>query len=168
MKVLMILCLYSRRTTSCDYLPKIQSYTKISNPSVKQCNHGGIVVYVKNNIFKNVFNITHNECFLTFRLDIAPQYIFGGVYIQPENSRYFNMKMFADLDTLLVNIQENGYIPFIDGDFNARLGDLNKLETCWIYEDNCDVTSNRHGRMYISDICNRNKMFPIYLMYSIA
>ena len=76
---------------------------------------------------KNIFSIRHNECYLSFRLDFAPNYVFCGVYIQPENAKYFQSKMFADVNSLLHGYRQNGFVPFIGGDFNSRLGDLNKL-----------------------------------------
>ena len=97
-----------------------------------------------------------------FRLDFIPERMFGGVYIQPESSKYYSDKMFTDVDQMLSKCRENGYTPFIGGDFNSRLGDLNKLTpNTWKYEDNCDRITNKHGRTLMSDICKKNKVYPI-------
>ena len=84
-------------------------------------------MYIKNNLVKNVMDISYNRSFLAFRFDFGPSYLFGGVYIQPENSKNFEPGMFADLDTLTSRCIEYDYTPFIGGDFNSRLGDLNDL-----------------------------------------
>ena len=143
-------------------LPKIDGYTVFSNPENKYCKHGGIAMYIKDNISSNIFDITYNECFMTFRLDFTPERMFGGVYIQPEGSKYYSDKMFADFDQELLKCCEHGYIPFIGGDFNSRLGNLNTIApNTWKYEDNCDITTNNHGRTLLNDICKRNKIYPI-------
>ena len=82
-------------------LPKIENYTALADPTQRYCTHGGIAAYVKNNILKSVIDLSYNECYVTFKLDFAPSYIFGGVYIQPENSKYFTPNMFAQLDSLI-------------------------------------------------------------------
>ena len=96
-----------------------------------------------------------------FRFDFAPTYIVGGVYIQAENSKYFSPNMFAELDSLLSRCIECDYIPFIGGDFNSRLGDLNLLSKSWHYSKNVDVTTNIHGRTFMTDVCKRNDTYPI-------
>ena len=102
---------------------------------LKYCSHGGIAVYIKNTYVKNIIDLSYNECYLTLRLDFAPCYLFGCVYIQPENSKYFNPNMFASLNSLLSRCTEKCFTPFIGGDFNARIGDLNVLST-WKYSVN--------------------------------
>ena len=142
-------------------LPKIVNYTTFADPKKKFCNHGGIAAYVKNCFASNIFDLSYNECYVSFRLDIAPTYLFGGVYINPENSKYFTPEMFAELDSLLVRCDENDYIPYIGGDFNSRLGDFNLLCSSWHYESNVDRTTNSHGRIFMADICKRNNVHPL-------
>ena len=141
------------------------------------------ITYVKNSYAKNIFDLSFGECYVTFRFDFAPTYIVGGVYIQPENSKYFSPNMFAELDSLLSRCIECDYIPFIiyyiilyyiilyyiilyyiifiGGDFNSRLGDLNLLSESWHYSKNVDVTTNVHGRTFMTDVCKRNDIYPI-------
>ena len=68
--------------------------------------------------------------------------------------------MFASLTSLLSRCTEKCFTPFIGGDFNARIGDLNVLST-WKYSVNVDEFINRHGRIYMTDICRRNNVYPI-------
>ena len=147
-------------------LPTIVNYTTFADPKKKFCNHGGIAAYVKNCFASNIFDLSYNECYVSFRLDIAPTYLFGGVYINPENSKYFTPEMFAELDSLLVRCDENDYIPYIGGDFNSRLGDFNLLCSSCHYESNVDKTTNSHGRIFMADICKRNNVYPLnHLQY---
>ena len=53
------------------------------------------------------------------------------------------------------------YTPFIGGDFNDRLGDLNDLLQSWHYNINVDLFSNKHGRTFLSNTSKKNKIFPI-------
>ena len=48
--------------------------TKITIPVCAQghCTQGGIAVYMKKKLVKNVIDISYNRCFLTFRFDFAP------------------------------------------------------------------------------------------------
>ena len=115
---------------------------------------------MKNCFASNIFDLSYDECYVSFRLDIAPTYLFGGVYINPENSKYFTPEMFAELDSLLVRCDENDYIPYIGGDFNSRLDDFNLLCSSCHYESNVDKTTNSHGRIFMADICKRNNVYP--------
>ena len=99
-------------------------------------------------------------CYLTLRFDFTPCYLFGGVYIQPENSKYLSPNMFASLDSLLSRCTERCFTPYIGGDFNARLGDLNGLSP-WKYSMNVDEYINRYGRIYMTGICRMNNVYPI-------
>ena len=85
-----------------------------------------------------VINLIYNECYISFRFDFAPNVLFGGIYIQPENSKYFKLQTFADVDNLLARCNSCNYISFIGGGFNTRMGDLNNLALSWKYETNRD------------------------------
>ena len=128
-------------------LPTFDNYTVISNPNRKSSSHGGIAVYIKNHLRKNVIDIEYNECYISFRLDIAPDFIFAGIYIQPENSKYFSIQRYA----LLRKCNQCNYTPFIGGDFNSILGDMNNLAPSWRYETNRDEPTNKHGGIYTRD-----------------
>ena len=146
-----------------DTLPTFDEYTLIADASVKSCSYGGIAWYVKDSIAKHVFHVTHNQAFISFRLDIAPRYLFVGVYIQPEGARHFDTKMFSDLGSLLIDCREKGLIPFIGGDFNSRPGELRQLgnDISWIYADNVDTKSNKHGTTYFRDLCKIGDVKPV-------
>ena len=142
-------------------LPSVKHYTAYANPNLKLCIHCGIAVYEKNDYSKNIFDLSYGECYITFRFNFAPNYIFGGVYIQPENAGYFNPSMCAQLASILSHCVECNYIPYIGGDFNARLGNWNLLSKSWHYSNNIDTITNKYGRTFMTDICKRNNIYPI-------
>ena len=141
-------------------LPDIKHFTAFADPNTKSSRHGGIALYIRNNIAENVFDISYKECYISFRFDFAPEFLYDGVYIQPENSKYFKINMFAELDLLLHKCTEWHLTPYVGGDFNSRLGDLNLLGT-WKYNMNVDTTTNKHGRSYMMDVCKRYKLYPV-------
>ena len=94
-----------------DAIPSIEEYQMFADKDVVQTNHGGIAVYVKVHLVPRVFDIILNTCYISFRLDFAPQFIFIGSYIQPENSKYFTVDMFCDLSSLLLSSQDKQSRP---------------------------------------------------------
>ena len=142
-------------------MPVLPGYKIFSDSSVKTRNCGGIAVYIRDKIASHVFAFIYNTCFIGFRLDFCPAYMFIGTYIQPEGSRYFSPLMFADLTDLMLKCQENNLIPILGGDLNCRPGNLNDIPANMNYSENIDKTSNAHGRTYFPDICSISKIFPI-------
>ena len=146
-----------------DILPEIENYKKYADRKVLQIKYGGIVAYIHKTLVSHVFDVTYDSCFIAFRLDFAPSFIFIGVYIQPENSRYFSTDMFSDLSNLLLSANERNLNPVMGGDMNCRFGNLNDL-FCGrglLYEENVDPTDNFHGRTYGVDLCNTSNIFPL-------
>ena len=147
-------------------LPSLLGYKPFSDNTILTRNCGGIAVYIKDNIAAHVFALSFNPCYISFRLDFCPSYIFIGTYIQPEGSRYFTPNMFADLAGVLLKCQENNLIPILGGDMNCRPGNLNDLQSTMSYSKNIDEKTNAHGRTYFPDICLVGKIFPLnHLIY---
>lgn len=94
-------------------------------------------------------------------LSNSPKYIFIGVYLPPEDSVYADPAAFARLCELLLKCREKGLTPFLGGDFNSRLGELNNLPCRWTYLPNCDTTQNNYGKTYFVDMCTTCKICPI-------
>ena len=144
-----------------DILPEISEYKKYADPNIVQINHGGIVAYIHQSLVPHVFDVKYGTCFVAFRLDFAPLFLFIGVYIQPENSRYFTTDMFSELSELLMSANERNFIPILGGDMNCRFGDLNDCfnkRGLW-YDDNVDPINNFHGRTYGIDLCESCNIF---------
>ena len=144
-------------------LPSFDGYTVVADTNKKICTCGGIAWYVKNHFAKHISHTRFNDSYISFRLDIAPKYVFIGAYIQPEGARHFKTNMFADVGALLAEYKEKGLIPFIGGDFNSRLGDFNTFvdDESWKYAKNVDDNTNNHGRTLFKDICVVGNVKPI-------
>ena len=84
-----------------EALPQFSKYTLVADPNKKTCTCGGIAWYVRNDLAKHIICPQVNDSYISFQLDIAPKYVFVGVYIQPEGARNFKVNMFADVGALL-------------------------------------------------------------------
>ena len=71
--------------------------------------------------------------------------------------------MFSNIVTLIDKAHTNGLIPFIGGDFNSRVGDMNTaFQGCtWKYHANTDKHTNKHGRTFFKDMCSSVEIYPI-------
>ena len=146
-----------------DALPSFEKYTRVADPSKKTCSYGGIAWYIKNSLAKHMFQVQFNEAYISFRLTIFPNYVFIGVYVQPEGARHFKVNMFADVGALLAECHDKGFTPYIGGDFNSRPGDLHLInsDNTWKYESNADRNTNKHGKTFFRDICCAGNVKPI-------
>ena len=116
------------------------------DPKVQNCSFGGIAWYIHETLAEHVFDIVYNVCFISFRIDLAPKYVFIGVYIQPEGARYFCPSMFSSLTKFIEVTIAKGYIPYVGGDLNSRVEDINLLvpDNTWIYDKKVDPVTNTH------------------------
>ena len=144
-------------------IPEIDNYKKYAAHNITRLNHGGIVAYIHKMLIPNVFDVSYHTCFISFRLDYIPNFIFIGVYIQPENSSYFTPAMFSDLSDLLISSLEKNLIPILGGDMNCRYGNLNNAfdNRGLLYDENVDTRDNLHGRTYGIDLCVTGDIFPV-------
>ena len=141
-------------------LPLIPGYTTFADKMVQTTNHGGLVMYIKSKYAPHVFDILYKTCYISFRLDFCPQFVFIGVYIQPESSKYFSNGMFADISAHLIDCTNKLLTTIIGGDFNSRPG--NFYNFCNMnYAPNKDQITNSHGTTYFTDLCNIGNVFPI-------
>lgn len=76
--------------------------------------------------------------------------------------------MFSELGGFLITLREQKLTPILGGDMNCRFGNLNQFmaDNRLLYEENIDVTSNKHGLTYGKDLCMIGNIFPInHLIY---
>ena len=157
----------SETHTTLKSLPKIDGYQKFADPEIEERSRGGIALYVRNHLTKEVCNIMYDECFITFKLKESPSFLFIGVYIPPEGSRYEDIGAFARLSILLKDCQKKKITPFIGGDFNSRPGNLKDLPLQWNYNENSDKNTNSYGETYFHDLCTVGRVMPVnHLIYN--
>ena len=109
---------------------------------------GGQATYVSVKFSSFLSNIRYSKCTIAFSFSIIPNYSFMSVYINPVNSDFYSLDDFGLVSEELTFWNDKGYTPFIGGDFNSRLGDLNELSERtlkWRYEVNIDHVINSHG-----------------------
>lgn len=83
-------------------------------------NHrGGVMLLVKHNFQKLLLNVNLTlESQIWFELSCYPNTRFGGIYIPPEDSQYYEQTIVANI---YAQINEKEKIVML-GDFNARVG----------------------------------------------
>ena len=85
-----------------------------------------------------------------------PEVKFGGVYILPEDSIYYDRSYFGTLNSMIV---DNKYV-MVMGDFNARVAEppiSDEMRNLRSYEQVKDVIVNNHGQI-MRDICKSGSM----------
>ena len=105
---------------------------------IKNCYLPHVKIYeedcCKNKIDKSIIenytfvNFALSKNALIFSLDdtiLEKQTLFFSVYIEPENSQYFNRQVYDELQSVLSNLNFESVCLF--GDFNSRSGNLNDL-----------------------------------------
>ena len=149
---------------SCKTLPTISGFDKIGDPNVPLLqSHGGLVVYIRSSIYQHIQLVRFSKCSISFKFSFAPTIAFMGVYIYPYDSLNYDIMDFAILSAEIEFWQNSGCIPFVGGDMNSRLGDLNCIAATsltWCYDDNVDQTINQHGKS-LTNICEVQRLLPI-------
>ena len=149
---------------NCSSMPIISGFEIIGDPSFPLItSHGGIVVYIKEEAFECIQHIRFSKSSVSFKLSFAPNIVFMGVYVYPYDSHNYGETDYAALATEVGYWLGEGYIPFIGGDFNGRIGDLSELSSKslkWRYDDNVDKVLNQHGKA-LRSICELHKILPL-------
>ena len=101
---------------------------------------------------------------IAFTLSCFQHVYFIAVDMYPVYSRNYSLNDFGILSEEIAYWKEKGFTPFLGGDLNARLGDLNKFaensSLKWKYSENADATSNSHGSL-LQDLCEHNDILSI-------
>ena len=144
-------------------LKHVDGFKAISDPTFAAINSGGMAAYLNTRLFPYVCNIRFTKCTLSFSLSILPGFCFMLVYIYPVDSMNYDLNDFGIVSEEISYWLDSGFTPFLGGDYNARLGDLNVLSQQtlkWRYTPNIDNVVNGHGRL-LSDMCEHNKILPL-------
>ena len=84
-------------------------------------SHGGIVAYIKDEVFEHMQHIRFSKSSLAFKFSFAPKIVFMVVYVYPYDSYNYNETDYAALSSEIGYWLCEGYTPFLGGDFNGRL-----------------------------------------------
>ena len=144
-------------------LQDIDGFYKLADPSFNATKHGGMAAYVKLSLSSHITNLRFSKCSLSFALSIMPQFCFMVVYIYPVDSLNFTLGDFGTLSEDILFWTKQGITPFIGGDINARLGDINVLSQKtlkWRYKQNVDPVANSHGKK-LADLCELHDILPL-------
>ena len=141
----------------------VEGFNIIADPTFTSNNNGGMASYVSCRLFPYITNIRFSKCTLSFSFSILPGFCFMLTYMYPLDSINYNLDDFGILSEELSYWLDNGFIPFMGGDYNARLGDLGILAQKtlkWRYSTNIDSNINSHGRL-LADICELHNILPL-------
>ena len=149
---------------NCTSMPAIPGFKVSGDPKFPQISsHGGIVAYIRCDIFEHIQQIRFGKCSMSIRFNFAHNLVLMAVYIYPYDSINFDDNDFTILSSEISYWLEQGLTPIIAGDLNARMGSLNTATfkaLGWRYEDNKDAVINQHGRI-LRTICELLKISPI-------
>ena len=107
-----------------DFDIHLPGYRSFRN-SVRYPNHGGIILLIKDYLSDQINEIKfNNDDFIYFSFISIPDVAFCGVYSPPDDSKYFDMKVFAELNAMIMD-SGNKYVVMID--MNAKIKDRERL-----------------------------------------
>ena len=130
--------------------------------------HGGLSVYVKNCYVPFINDIRFSKCTISFSISTIPKVFFMGVYVYPFDSYNHDISDYGIVVEEVKYWLDKGYIPFIGGDFNSRIGNINEVSVNslkWRYNDNIDLNRNANYKNF-SNMCGVLKVLPLnHCMY---
>ena len=143
--------------TKCIKSKKVPGFITYDNPSVHGSHRGGVLLLVKNYLEKYILNVnTSLESQIWLELSIYPKISFGGVYIPPLASKFYDQSLIANIYAYI----ERKKNVVILGDFNARPGKPtipNKTGGHYEYSNIKDETVNDPGRKLIN-LCKEKSL----------
>ena len=114
-------------------------------------NRGGLCLFVRNSLVSFVKNVTYDgDDAIWIEFGHIRDIVFGGTYIPPSDSPYFDETLFANLQEKIRTLF-NGKNVVIGGDMNSRVGHYQSLSlhgTMYTtYHPSDDAFTNRSGRL---------------------
>ena len=130
--------------------PTVPGFLVYHNASRHGNHRGGVMLLVKQIFHNYLVNVNLTlESQIWFELSCYPNTRFGGIYIPPEDSLYYDQTINANI---YAQLNETEKVVML-GDFNARVGKPemfdskgNKLE----YVNTCDSTQNAPGKKLLN------------------
>ena len=121
--------------------------------------HGGICLYIKYSLVTqiNVMRFDGDDgVWVSFFC--TPNIIFGGVYVPPDTSPYFNVTLFSTINN---RMKELGKPCVLFGDFNAKIADKNTMVTDTSMGYPVQRTPGNHSGNILHEICHDNKLIVL-------
>ena len=145
-------------------LPAVAGFQILFDPNFPLTTfQGGQAVYVSVKFYSFLCNIRYSKCTISLSISTMQDYSYMSVYINPVNSDFYSLDDFGLVSEELTFWSDKGYTPFIGGDFNSQLGDLNELSERtlkWRYEVNIDHVINSYG-VQLKGVCKFHQMLPL-------
>ena len=91
---------------------------------------------------------------ISFTISTFPNCFFMGVYVYPIDSHNYEDTDCGSVVTEINDWLEKGYVSYIGGDFNSRLGNINEISEKslkWTFSENIDRGINSHRKLF-SDV----------------
>ena len=144
----------------------ISGFIPYYNPSAYGEHRGGILLLVKNYLEKYILNVnTDFESQIWLELSIYPKISFGGVYIPPIDSAYYEQSLVANMSAHIKNKKK----VVVLGDFNARPGTPiipKKRIGFYEYDGIKDHTVNAPGKNLINLCKEKSLVVANHLRYN--
>ena len=119
-----------------DAVPEFESFGDPNFPLLQK--HGGQVVYVRSVHAQYITDLRFTKCTISFALSVVPNVFFMGVYMYPPSSSNHKDTDFAIVVEEIEYWMSKGFIPYIGGDFNSRIGNCGSFSSKslnWKYEE---------------------------------
>ena len=146
---------------SLDTVSNFESFGDPTFPLLQ--NHGGQAVLLSSVYAQHIIDLRFTKCTISFSLSVVPNVFFMGVYVYPPSSPNHKDTDFAIVIDEIDYWMSKGYVPYIGGDFNSRIGDVNQIagkSLKWKYEANVDKGENGNTSSF-SDMCEVMNILPL-------
>ena len=150
----------------------LAGFTVYDAVSMENSQRGGIIALVKNYLVPQIVHVSLNKVHGIIWIELAQwtNYLFGGCYIPPSDSRYFDPSIFGELQGKILDMKQLDKEVFVIGDMNSRTGDTGKLRDTFkdydvSYADRSDNKLNENGRKLLQLCCDTGCVVVNNLMY---
>ena len=146
---------------SLDSVPNFELFGDPSFPLFQK--HGGQIVLISSVYAQYVVDLRFTKCTISFTLTVVPDVFFMGVYVYPPSSSNHKDTDFAIVMDEIDYWISKGYTPYIGGDFNSRIGDINTISQKglkWKFEENIDKGENGNKASF-KDMCQVLNILPL-------
>ena len=150
----------------------LTGFTVYDAISTGNSHRGGIIHLVKNYLVPHIVKVSLNRVHGIIWVELShwAGYVFGGCYIPPSDSRYFDPSIFGELQGQIIDMKNEEKEVFILGDMNCRIGETTRLKDMFkdygiTYADRMDNILNENGRKLLQLCCDTECVIVNNLIY---